>query len=181
MPGRGPEMWRSCSCCGDGAGVVQVDVYGDGTQVGLSGLQQAFEDLYAQGLAPTDPIGDRLLARIKAQNYVPRNADEVYKAALVREYTAFYAKQGRPRVTHQDRPRATADVPKAEVEIFTKAGCPYCSGLKRKLAHDRTPYIEHDVQNDPAALRWMLELNGGRRNVPTIRNGDQVTVGFHGM
>jgi len=181
MPGRGPQTWRSGSCCGDGAAVVQVDIYGDGTRVGLSGLQQAFEDLFAQGLGPADPVGDRLLARIKAQNYVPRNAGEVYKAALLREYAAFCAEKKRSPAASQGAPRNTAEPPQAEVEIFVKPGCPYCSGLKRKLAHDRTPYVEHDVQNDPVALRRMLELNGGRRNVPTIRRGDQVTVGFHGM
>ena len=66
-------------------------------------------------------------------------------------------------------------------EIFVKAGCPYCGALKRKLGHDGTLFIEHDVENDMAALRRMLELNGGRRNVPTTAIGDQVTVGFHGM
>ena len=66
-------------------------------------------------------------------------------------------------------------------EIFVKAGCPYCRALKRKLEHDQTPYVEHDVERDPSALRRMLELNGGRRNVPTIVMEDKVLVGFHGM
>jgi mycoredoxin len=65
--------------------------------------------------------------------------------------------------------------------IFVKAGCPYCRALKRKLEHDRTDYIEHNVEQDRTALRRMLELNGGRRNVPTIVTGDEVLVGFHGM
>ena len=68
-----------------------------------------------------------------------------------------------------------------EAEVFVKPGCPYCGGLKRKLTHDGTPFIEHNVEEDPVALRRMLELNGGRRNVPTTVIGDQVTVGFHGM
>ena len=67
------------------------------------------------------------------------------------------------------------------VEIFVKAGCPYCRALKRKLAHDGTTYVEYDVQQDRSALRRMLELNGGRRSVPTIVMGDEVLVGFHGM
>lgn len=67
-----------------------------------------------------------------------------------------------------------------QAEIFSKPGCPYARGLKRKLEHDGTSYVEHDVQRDPAALRRMLEMNGGRRNVPTIVMREQVTVGFHG-
>lgn len=67
------------------------------------------------------------------------------------------------------------------IDIYIKPGCPYCRGLKRKLEHDHTPYVAHDVESDPEALRAMLELNGGRRNVPTIVNGAEVTLGFHGM
>ncbi len=68
-----------------------------------------------------------------------------------------------------------------QATIFIKSGCPYCRALKRKLEHDRTDYVEHDVEKDPLALRRMLELNGGRRNVPTVVTGDEVLVGFHGM
>jgi glutaredoxin 3 len=67
-----------------------------------------------------------------------------------------------------------------KAEIFTKPGCPYTRALKRKLEHDNTPYVEHDVQSDPALLQRMLELNGGQRYVPTIVMGDQVIIGFHG-
>ena len=70
---------------------------------------------------------------------------------------------------------------KPTVEIFVKPDCPHCRALKRKLEHDHTPYVEHDAQGNPRVLQRMLELNGGRRNVPTIVMGDQVTVGFHGM
>ena len=70
--------------------------------------------------------------------------------------------------------------PNTELEVFIKPGCPYCRALKRKLQHDRTPFVEHDVQNDAAALDRMLAMNGGRRNVPTIVGGGRVSVGFHG-
>lgn len=73
------------------------------------------------------------------------------------------------------------DSTKAQAELFTKPGCPYCRALKRKLRHDGTPFVEHDVQSDAAALQRMLALNGGRRNVPTILTGGEATVGFHGV
>jgi glutaredoxin len=65
-------------------------------------------------------------------------------------------------------------------EIFVKASCPYSRALKRKLEHDGTEYVEHDVEIDRAALQRMLEANGGRRLVPTIATGEEVIVGFHG-
>ena len=69
----------------------------------------------------------------------------------------------------------------ASIEVFIKPDCPYCQALKHKLEHDGMPYVDHNVQADPDALQRMLALNGGRHNVPTLRMGDQVTVGFHGM
>ena len=67
-----------------------------------------------------------------------------------------------------------------EVVIYTKPGCPYCAAAKDDLRQKNLHYTEYDVIGDSDALRRMLDLNGGRRHVPTIVQGDQVTVGFHG-
>ena len=68
----------------------------------------------------------------------------------------------------------------SQVVIFTKPGCPHCAAAKEGLRRRGIPYLEHNAQDDAAALRRMLELNGGRRHVPTIVEGDRVTVGFDG-
>ncbi len=67
------------------------------------------------------------------------------------------------------------------VEVFCKAGCPFCEGLKQKLRQDGVEFVEYDVQRDPEARERMLQLNGGRRNVPTMVRGSEVTVGYNGM
>ncbi|HIQ04524.1 MAG TPA: glutaredoxin family protein [Anaerolineae bacterium] len=67
------------------------------------------------------------------------------------------------------------------VEIYSKEGCPYTGGLKRKLEHDGLAYVAYDVLREPARMQEMLLLNGGRRAVPTIVWPDKgVEVGFHG-
>jgi glutaredoxin len=68
----------------------------------------------------------------------------------------------------------------SENTIFTKPGCPYCAAAKDDLQQRGVRFTEHNVKADPAALRQMLDLNGGRRQVPTLAEGSQVTVGFHG-
>jgi glutaredoxin 3 len=68
----------------------------------------------------------------------------------------------------------------SDVTVFTKPGCPYCAAAKDDLQKRGVSYAEHNVQADQAALRQMLDLNGGQRRVPTIVQGDQVTVGFQG-
>jgi glutaredoxin 3 len=66
------------------------------------------------------------------------------------------------------------------VTIYTKQGCPYCAAAKDDLRQRGVAFQEHDVLKDGAALRRMLELNGGRRHVPTIVQGGRVSVGFDG-
>jgi hypothetical protein len=88
MSETGPMMGRMCTCGGDKE-ITQIDVLGNGTTIGLAGVRPAFETLYAAGVAPDERAGDELLAMIKAGNYVPRPAEPLYKAALVREYAAF--------------------------------------------------------------------------------------------
>jgi len=68
----------------------------------------------------------------------------------------------------------------SQVVIFTKPGCPHCAAAKEDLQRRGIPYLEHNAQDDATALRRMLQLNGGRRQVPTIVDGDRVTVGFDG-
>jgi glutaredoxin 3 len=68
----------------------------------------------------------------------------------------------------------------SDVSIYTKPGCPYCAAAKADLEERGIRYTEYNAKSDPDALRRMLELNGNRRHVPTLVQGDQVTVGFHG-
>jgi glutaredoxin 3 len=67
-----------------------------------------------------------------------------------------------------------------DVTIYTKPGCPYCAAAKEDLRGRGIRYVELNVKQDGAALRRMLELNGNRRQVPTIVDGGRVQVGFHG-
>jgi len=97
MTGRGLEMWRKSQCCdGPRGDVVQVDIFGDGSTVGLMGLTEIFEQLHMMGRAPDASAQDELVKMVAARNYVPRSAEALYGAALVRAYAAFCEqKQGR--------------------------------------------------------------------------------------
>ncbi len=66
------------------------------------------------------------------------------------------------------------------VTIYTKPGCPFCMAVKADLKLKGVEYIEHSVKADPQRLEEMLRLNGGQRKVPTIVDGERVTVGFAG-
>jgi glutaredoxin 3 len=68
----------------------------------------------------------------------------------------------------------------SDITIYTKPGCPYCAAAKDDLQRRGVQYAEHNVKADQAALREMLELNGNRRQVPTIVQDGRATVGFNG-
>ncbi len=83
-------MWRKSQCCGEARGdIVQVDLFGDGSTVGLMGLTEIFEQLYVMGRAPDASVQDEIVKMVATRNYVPRAAEALYGVALVREYAAF--------------------------------------------------------------------------------------------
>jgi len=51
---------------------------------------------------------------------------------------------------------------------------------KVDLKLKRVEYTEYNVKADPQRLEEMLRLNCGQRKVPTIVDGERVTVGFAG-
>ena len=94
MTGRGLEMWRKSQCCdGPRGDIVQVDIFGDGSTIGLMGLTEIFEQLYLLGRAPDASVQDELVKMVAARNYVPRSTEAAYGAALVREYARFCAQK----------------------------------------------------------------------------------------
>jgi len=66
------------------------------------------------------------------------------------------------------------------VTIYTKPGCPFCMAVKADLKFKGVAYTEYNVKADAQRLEEMLQLNGGQRKVPTIVDGERVTVGFAG-
>jgi glutaredoxin 3 len=59
-----------------------------------------------------------------------------------------------------------------EITIYTKGWCPYCQAAKALLKRKGAAFTEHDVEQDPAALKEMLDRSGGRRTVPQIFIGE---------
>ena len=79
-----------CTCQVKGPRPTLVDL-GNGVKVGLVGMEDAFDRFYAEGREPTPELAAELLVAVKARNYVARSVEDPYKAALLREYDAYYA------------------------------------------------------------------------------------------
>lgn len=68
------------------AKVIQIG----GIEVGISGLDEAFRDVYRSGIEDDDLLKNELLLKIKAYgNYVTLSREEIYKETLLKEYRNF--------------------------------------------------------------------------------------------
>jgi mycoredoxin len=54
------------------------------------------------------------------------------------------------------------------ITIYTTPWCGDCQVAKRFLSKFEIPYREVDIEQDPAAAELVMQLNEGRRSVPTL-------------
>ncbi len=64
-----------------------------------------------------------------------------------------------------------------KVKIFGKAGWPHTERARSAFRDDAVYY---DVKVDSSKLDEMLKYSKGIRKVPTIVQGEKVTIGFEG-
>ena len=74
-------------------------------------------------------------------------------------------------------------VPAGTVVVYTRSGCPYCRQAREFLVRSGVPFVERNVERDPAAREELLvlyrqRLPGARVIVPLVVNGDQAVSGF---
>lgn len=63
------------------------------------------------------------------------------------------------------------------VVMFSTPWCGYCKRLKLLMSSDGIPFVEVNIEADPAAERFVLEANGdGTATVPTLRFPDGSTA-----
>ncbi len=65
----------------------------------------------------------------------------------------------------------------AEVVIYTKHFCGYCTRAKRLLSQKGVAFREIDVSSDPASRRWLAQVSG-QSTVPQIFINGQSVGGY---
>ncbi len=55
-----------------------------------------------------------------------------------------------------------------QLTMYTTTSCASCAQLKRALAADGIEFAEVDVENEPGAAQYVLSVNGGVRQAPTV-------------
>jgi len=52
--------------------------------------------------------------------------------------------------------------------MYTTAWCGYCRRLKSQMTREGIPFVEIDIEADPAAAAVVERANGGNQTVPTV-------------
>lgn len=61
----------------------------------------------------------------------------------------------------------------ADVVLYTKPGCPYCSAAMSLLKKKGVDFTEIVASNDPAKKQEMIQKSGGRMTFPQVFIGDK--------
>lgn len=60
--------------------------------------------------------------------------------------------------------------------MYTTTWCGYCSRLKTALKSQGIEWVEIDIEDDPAAAKFVQSANGGNQTVPTVKFADGSTL-----
>ena len=62
------------------------------------------------------------------------------------------------------------------IKVYTTRWCGDCQITKTYLDRFGIPYQEIDIESDPEAAEYVMQVNGGRRSVPTLEYGGDATT-----
>jgi hypothetical protein len=77
-----------CGCCGTRiVSLRHVNV--GGRSIGITGLDETFQEYFKKGKRPEDSSGDELVEDLNKLNFIAEGAEEMYKKAFLIEYQRY--------------------------------------------------------------------------------------------
>ncbi len=58
------------------------------------------------------------------------------------------------------------------IKMYTTSWCPDCHAAKAALSRKGLSYEEINIEQDEGAAQYVMQVNGGKRSVPTLQYGD---------
>jgi len=68
------------------------------------------------------------------------------------------------------------DTPSNAILVYSTVWCSDCKRAKKFFGEQRVPYINIDIEHDPAAMAFVEQVNHGKRIIPTIVFPDGSTL-----
>jgi hypothetical protein len=78
-------------CCAQPAKGYRLLSFPDGSQIGVVGLDELFDDAHRDGKTPNPSVAIELVRRLSKRNYIPSNLLEEYGEVVLREYRKYCA------------------------------------------------------------------------------------------
>jgi len=60
----------------------------------------------------------------------------------------------------------------SQLTMYSTVWCGYCKRLKIALKSAGIAFTEVDIEHDPAAAEYVMNVNGGNQTVPTVKFSD---------
>jgi mycoredoxin len=60
----------------------------------------------------------------------------------------------------------------SELVMYSTVWCGYCTRLKIAMKASGIPFVEVDIEHDPEAAAFVMNVNGGNQTVPTVKFPD---------
>ncbi len=122
--------------------------------IGLVGLDELFEQLVKSGTKPNQKLADELLPEVKRLNYVPPQAENDYREALLREYKIYYIKKKKGEGEKVLEVQKTyKGIPREQIPWFPTVHLEKCDGCKECLVLCPTGvYVWDDGTQKPLVI-----------------------------
>jgi len=78
-------------CCPQPIKGMRKLTFLDGTQIGVKGLDDILEAIYAEGKQANTETAEEIVDRLEEKNYIPSSARREYQNLLLREYRKYVA------------------------------------------------------------------------------------------
>ena len=77
-------------CCIPPTKGYRLLTFPDGSQAGVMGLDEIFEDAYGEGKTPDPSVSAGLVDRLSQKNYIPPDQFTQYEEVVLGEYRRFF-------------------------------------------------------------------------------------------
>jgi hypothetical protein len=82
-------------CCVSSIKSYRLLAFPDGSQIGVIGLDDIFDNAYKEGKTPETLVAEELVDRLSKNNYIASNQFLHYEAVVLKEYRKFFEEKER--------------------------------------------------------------------------------------
>ncbi|MFZ7111816.1 MAG: hypothetical protein ACOWYE_09050 [Desulfatiglandales bacterium] len=83
------EVQKGMSCCAPSMPGIRMLLFPDGSQTGVTGLEDILAAIYAEGRGVSEETAEIIVERLSEKNYIVPSARQQYCDLLIKEYSRY--------------------------------------------------------------------------------------------